>query len=47
LGPVRYLTTLLCAGDQDVLRRFNFMVAMLLLNPAVVLLLLAATSARR
>jgi hypothetical protein len=45
LGPVRYLATLLRAGDQDVLRWFILVVA-LLLDPAAVLLLLAA-SARR
>ncbi len=42
LGPVRYLATLLGAGDQDVLRWFTLVVA-LLLDPAAVLLLLAAT----
>ena len=46
LGPVRYLATLLGAGDQDVLRYFILVVA-LLLDPAAVLLLLAASSARR
>jgi hypothetical protein len=46
LGPVRYLATLLGAGDQDVLRWFILVVAMLL-DPAAVLLLLAAASARR
>jgi hypothetical protein len=46
LGPVRYLATLLGAGDQDVLRYFILVVA-LLLDPAAVLLLLAAASARR
>jgi hypothetical protein len=46
LGPVRYLATLLGAGDQDVLRWFILVVA-LLLDPAAVLLLLAASSARR
>jgi hypothetical protein len=46
LGPVRYLATLLGAGDQDVLRWFILVVA-LLLDPAAVLLLLAAASARR
>jgi hypothetical protein len=45
LGPVRYLATLLGAGDQDVLRCFILVVA-LLLDPAAVLLLLAATSGR-
>ncbi len=42
LGPVRYLATMLRAGDQDVLRWFILVVA-LLLDPAAVLLLLAAT----
>jgi hypothetical protein len=42
LGPVRYLATLLGAGDQDVLRWFILVVS-LLLDPAAVLLLLAAT----
>jgi hypothetical protein len=46
LGPVRYLATLLAAGDQDVLRWFTSVVA-LLLDPAAVLLLLAATSGQR
>jgi hypothetical protein len=46
LGPVRYLATLLGAGDQDRLRWFILIVA-LLLDPAAVLLLLAASSARR
>jgi hypothetical protein len=46
LGPVRYLAALLGAGDQDVLRWFILVVAMLL-DPAAVLLLLAAASARR
>jgi uncharacterized coiled-coil protein SlyX len=46
LGPVRYLATLIGAGDQDVLRWFILIVA-LLLDPAAVLLLLAASSARR
>jgi hypothetical protein len=46
LGPVKYLATLLGAGDQDVLRWFTLVVA-LLLDPAAVLLLLAATSAQR
>jgi hypothetical protein len=46
LGPVRYLATLLGAGDQDVMRWFILVVA-LLLDPAAVLLLLAAASARR
>jgi hypothetical protein len=43
LGPVRYLATLLGAGDQDVLRWFILVVA-LLLDPAAVLLLLAASA---
>ena len=42
LGPVRYLATLLGAGDQDVLRYFILVVSMLL-DPAAVLLMLAAT----
>jgi hypothetical protein len=42
LGPVRYLAALIGAGDQDVLRWFILVVA-LLLDPAAVLLLLAAT----
>jgi hypothetical protein len=46
LGPVRYLATLVGAGDQDVLRYFILAVA-LLLDPAAVLLLLAASSTRR
>jgi hypothetical protein len=45
LGPVRYLATLLGAGDQDGLRWFILVVA-LLLDPAAVLLLLAASSAK-
>jgi len=45
LGPVRYLATLVGAGDQDVLRWFILAVA-LLLDPAAILLLVAA-SARR
>jgi hypothetical protein len=45
LGPVRYLATLVGAGDQNVLRWFILVVA-LLLDPAAVLLL-AAASARR
>ena len=44
LGPVRYLATLLGAGDQNVLRYFILAVA-LLLDPTAVLLLLAAASA--
>ena len=39
LDPVRYLATLLGASDQDVLRYFILVVAMLL-DPAAVLLLL-------
>jgi len=46
LGPVRYLAALLGAGDQDVLRWFILVVAMLL-DPSAVLLLLAAASAPR
>jgi hypothetical protein len=46
LGPVKYLATLLGAGDQDVLRWFILVVAMLL-DPAAILLLLAATRSRR
>jgi hypothetical protein len=46
LGPVRYLSTLLGTADQDVLRYFILVVA-LLLDPAAVLLLLAATSSPR
>ena len=42
LGPVRYLAKLLGAGDQDVLRWFILVIA-ILLDPAAVLLLLAAT----
>src|SRR5215470_19915936 len=41
-GPVRYLATLLGAGDQDVMRWFILVVA-LLLDPAAVQLLLAAS----
>ena len=44
MGPVRYLALLLGANDQDVLRWFILVVA-LLLDPAAVLLLLAATRA--
>jgi hypothetical protein len=44
LGPVRYLATLIGAGDQDVLRWFILAIA-LLLDPAALLLLLAATRA--
>jgi hypothetical protein len=46
LGPVRYLAALLGAGDRDVLRWFILVVAMLL-DPAAVLLLLAAASGRK
>jgi len=46
LGPVRYLATLIGAGDQDVMRWFILVVA-LMLDPAAVLLLLAAASARK
>src|SRR6266436_3689773 len=42
LGPVRYLATLIGAADQDVLRWFILVIAVLL-DPAAVLLLLAAT----
>ena len=42
LGAVRYLATLLGAGDQEVLRWFILVIAVLL-DPAAVLLLLAAT----
>jgi len=45
LGPVRYLATLLGASDQSVLRWFVLVVA-LLLDPAAMLLLVAAASAR-
>jgi len=45
LGPVRYLATLLGVGDHDVLRYFILVVSMLL-DPAAVLLLLAATRLR-
>ena len=41
VGPVRYLATLLGAKDDDALRYFILVVA--LLDPAAVLLLLAAT----
>lgn len=42
LGPVRYLAALIGAEDETVMRWFILMVA-LLLDPAAVLLLLAAT----
>ena len=45
LGPVRYLATLLSAADQDVMRWFILVVA-LLLDPAAVLLLAAAAGRR-
>jgi hypothetical protein len=45
VGPVRYLATLLGATDDDALRCFILAVA-LLLDPAAVLLLLAATRTR-
>jgi hypothetical protein len=44
LGPVRYLATLVGADDQDALRWFILAIAVLL-DPAAVLLLLAATRA--
>jgi hypothetical protein len=44
LGPVKYLATLIGAGDQDVLRWFILVVA-LLLDPTAVLLLLVAARA--
>jgi hypothetical protein len=45
LGSIGYLATPLGTGDQDVLRWFILVVAPLL-DPAAVLLLLAASSAR-
>ena len=42
LGPVRYLATLISSTDEATMRYFILMVA-LLLDPAAVLLLLAAT----
>ena len=42
LGPVRYLATLLGSTDEQTMRWFILVVA-LLLDPAAVLLLLAAT----
>ena len=42
LGPVRYLATLLGTTDEATMRYFILIVA-LLLDPAAVLLLLAAT----
>ena len=46
LGPVRYLATLMGADNETVLRWFILTVA-LLLDPAAVLLLLAAVAGRR
>jgi hypothetical protein len=45
LGPVRYLAQLLGASDEHVMRWFILAVA-LLLDPAAVVLLLAATARR-
>jgi len=45
LGPVRYLARLIGAADEQVMRWFILAVA-LLLDPAAVLLLLAATARR-
>src|SRR6516162_11434747 len=45
LGPVRYLATLLGSTDEQTMRWFILVVA-LLLDPAAVLLLLAATGHR-
>jgi hypothetical protein len=45
LGPVKYLANLLGCADEDVLRYFVLIVA-LLLDPAAVFLLLAATRTR-
>jgi hypothetical protein len=42
LGAVCYLATLLAAGNQDVLRYFSILVVAVFLDPAPVLLLLAA-----
>jgi hypothetical protein len=42
LGPVKFLATMLGAGEQEVLRCFILLVS-ILLDPAAVLLLLAAT----
>jgi hypothetical protein len=42
LGPVRYLATLIGANDQDVVRWFILVIS-ILLDPAAVLLLLAAS----
>ncbi len=46
LGPVRYLSTLLGSTDDQTMRWFTLVVA-LLLDPAAVLLLLAATHRER
>jgi hypothetical protein len=46
LGPVTYLATLIGA-DSETARRWVVPVAALLLDPAAVLLLFAAPSARR
>jgi len=46
LGPVRYLATLLGSTDEQTMRWFILVVA-LLLDPAAVPLLLAATQRRR
>jgi hypothetical protein len=45
LGPVRYLAALLGGTDENVMRWFILVVA-LLLDPAAVLLLFAATKGR-
>jgi len=45
LGPVRYLATLIGSTDEQTMRWFILVVA-LLLGPAAVLLLLAATDRR-
>jgi hypothetical protein len=45
LGPVRYLATLIGATDEATMRYFTLVVA-LLLDPAAVFLLLAATERR-
>lgn len=42
LGPVRYLATLIGATDEQTMRWFILVVA-LLLDPAAILMLLAAT----
>jgi len=42
LGPVRYLATLLGSTDEQI-KRWFILVVTLLLDPAAVLLLLAAT----